>query len=127
MAEEKAILPEQQESKAEVKYLAEADVKLSNEERLLAFISKRSGQTIKLNDFLKSLYPLPVLGAPPLWKDQGNNKRLRVLLEKLQAEKKIEITANTHLRLGRPYFDNDQNPVTKYYDISTIILEAVIF
>ena len=130
MSEEQVSQPEQ--VKEEVKpsappYFPEADPNLSHEERVLAYISKRSGQTVKISDFLKSLYPLPVVGAPPLWKDQGNSRRLAALLDKLQSERKLTIIADAHKRLGNAYSADSSDPITKYYDISTISLEAVIF
>ena len=107
-------------------YLAEADTSLSFSERLDAFLAKKKGHTLRLNDFLKSLYPLPVMGAKPRWEDQGEMKRLRVLLDIYTSEGKIEVSNNLYRELGTFYYDGSANPVTKYHNLTTIILETKV-
>jgi len=108
-----------------IPYRKETDAKLSHEERILAFIDSRKGDgNVKLNDFLKSLYPIPKANMPAAWTDQGAMKRLRVLLEKMQQEGKIEIISNSHNRLGRPYYPDDTTLKTEYYHLGTVLLEC---
>lgn len=104
-------------------YRKEMDTKLSHEERILAYLESRSG-FVKINDFLKSLYPIPKQNSPVAWMDQGNMKRLRVLIEKMQAEGKIEISANSHDKLGRPYYPDDTTLKTAYYHLGTVVIEC---
>lgn len=60
----------------------EADASLSMEERIAAFVENRGGEVfVKLNDFLKSLYPLPRFNEPPVWLQQGSNKQIRVVTQ----------------------------------------------
>ena len=69
----------------------------TNEEKIVAFIESRTGgDTVRLNEFLKSLYPLPQRNEPPLWLNQGTSKQIKVLLSKMQADGLISIVNNTH-------------------------------
>lgn len=106
-------------------YRAETDATLSREERLVAFLKNRpTGEFIKINDFLKSTFQVTKPPAPPEWVQQGVSKTLRVALEKLQADGKIIINNNLHKRLGTHYYDSDVDPVTKYWNIGTLPIEA---
>jgi hypothetical protein len=110
----------------EVKYLLEADPKKSHEERIMAFLAKRSG-TFRFNDFLKSLYPLPVRGAQPEYENQMAAKRLRILLEKLVMNRVISITGDAHRKLGTFYYDgNDASQKTQYYGLNKVPLEVTV-
>ena len=50
----------------------------SDEQKLLNFIDTRgiSGD-IRLNDFLKSLFPMPKFNEPPVWTQQNTSKYLK--------------------------------------------------
>jgi hypothetical protein len=123
---QKIAIAEKVPEKVEKVYLAEADTSLPFTERLDAFLAKKKGTTVRLNDFLKSLYPIPVMGARPRWEDQGEMKRLRVLLDKYSAEGKVEVSNNLHQRLGTFYYGEAADPVTKYHNLATIILETKV-
>lgn len=112
--------------KVEKVYLAEADTSLPFSDRLDAFLAKKKGTTVRLNDFLKSLYPVPVMGARPRWEDQGEMKRLRVLLANYSATGKIEVSNNLYQQLGTFYYGESSDPVTKYHNLATIILETKV-
>ena len=51
---------------------------LSDEQKILNFMDTRgiSGD-IRLNDFLKSLFPIPKLNEPPVWTQQNTSKYLK--------------------------------------------------
>lgn len=104
-------------------YRKEMDVSLSHEDRILAYLESRSG-VVKLNDFLKSLYSAPKQNQPIAWMDQGNMKRLRILLEKMQAEGKIEIIANSHQKLGRAHYPDTTTLKTEYFHLGTAVVEC---
>lgn len=101
----------------------EMDTKLPFEQRIVAFLENRkTGDFIKLNDFLKFLYPQPEKNAPPLWMNQSTSKSLKVLLDKMQTAGKIIISNNQHRRLGTFFYSD--SPVTQYYNIGNLIIEA---
>ena len=106
-----------------------AIVELSNKElpvpdRILAYLKNRPATGfIKLNDFLKSLFPLPAVAAPPLWTVQHENKILKVILDKMQTDGLIVINNNQHKKLATHYYDGD-DPVTRYWNIGNTIIEA---
>lgn len=94
------------------------------EEKILAFLEERSkGNFIKLNDFLKSLYPLPKPNNPPLWATQLEGKRLRILLATMQAKGNLTLRNNCHLKLGSAYYEGEQQ-VLKHHTLATTIIEA---
>lgn len=88
------------------------------EERITDFLDSREGE-IKMNDFLKSLYPVPMYGVPPEYNSQGSSRYLRKVLEDLQAAGKVTIVNNAHRRLGEHYY-NDGNGQAAKHNISTI-------
>ncbi len=106
----------------------ELDPTKSHEERILSFLdSHKTGDFVKMNDFLKSLYPLAKPGIPPLFTDQRTMKQLKHLLLKLQSENKIVFPNNHFERLGKHYYDgNDVEQKTRYYNILNVPVEAKI-
>lgn len=99
------------------------EVGLSIEERVVKFIDERSnGKYIRLNDFLKSLYPIPVLGASPEWTKQGAMKVLKNLLEKLSNENRIIIPGNQHLKLGKNWYDGEAR--AQIYHLGNVNIEG---
>lgn len=89
------------------------------EERITEFLDSREGGEIKMNDFLKSLYPVPMYGVPPEYLSQGSSRYLRKVLEDLQAAGKVTVLNNAHRRLGEHYY-NDGTGVAAKHNISTI-------
>jgi hypothetical protein len=100
--------------------------KLSNEERVVKFLKEKgNGEFILLNDFLKSLYPVPKMGMKPAWLDRVESKKLKGLLTSLVASGQVEIEANRHSTLGGFYYDTqDPNQVTQYHNIATVQMRA---
>ena len=97
---------------------------LSDEQKILNFMDTRgiSGD-IRLNDFLKSLFPLPKLNEPPAWTQQNSSKYLKGLLDKMVREGKLVISGNTHLKLGQFYYHGD-SPQTKHHTLNTVNIVA---
>lgn len=100
----------------------EVEVSLSNEERIEAFIKDKKDY-IKLNDFLKSLYPIPKFNEPPVYSDKGEMKRLRVLLDNMQSHGKLQIKNNGHSKLGSHYYEGEQQ-YARFYHIGNLTIEA---
>lgn len=99
------------------------DLELSMEQKIINFIESRPSGEIRMNDFLKSMFPVPKFGEPPLWMNKGENKRLRLVLEDLQRKGYVNFISNTHLKLGQFYHDGDGQH-TKHYNLGTINLVA---
>lgn len=97
---------------------------LSMEEKIINFIDSREFGGIRINDFLKSLYPIQKGNTPPIWLQQAKSKELRVLLDKMQDEGKISIINNKHKLLGTHYYPDTTTMKTHYHNLNTVILEV---
>jgi hypothetical protein len=95
---------------------------LSKEERIVEFLSDKQ-DFVKLNDFLKSLYPVPKTNEPAQYLNLPDNKLLRKLLETMQAEGRIEIRNNAHRRLAERFYEGEQQ-VQRFHNLNTILIEA---
>jgi hypothetical protein len=105
-------------------YRKELDNNLPFDERIVAFLESRGKSgTIKLNDFLKSLYPLPKLNEPPKWNDQGEMKRLRVILDNMKSHRAIDFVNNQHSKLGQHYYEGEQQ-YARFHNLNTVTIEA---
>lgn len=101
--------------------------KLSHKERIIDFLESRRGAgKIKLNDFLKSLYPLPKVGEKPHFTDQGKMKRLKKDLIELRSEGEISFINDSFERLGKAHFPDDTSGKTHYYDVSNLTIEVEV-
>jgi len=130
----KVVEPELVAEKAEVtvtvseppKLPKEADKSLPMEERVAAYVESRGMVNwVKLNDFLKSLFPLPKYNEPPVWLEQGVNKQIRNMLNDMQAKGQITIQDNRHIRLGTPYYPDSTTLKTHYHNLNSVIIEAM--
>lgn len=91
---------------------------LSMEDKILNFIDSRPDGEIKMNDFLKSLYPLPKFNEPAVYLQQAKAKELKGVLAKLESEGKVSFVGNGHTKLGKFYYEGNDT-VTKYHNILT--------
>lgn len=98
-------------------------VELSKEERIINFMDTRSDGEVKMNDFLKSLYPLPTSSSPAAYLRQGESRSLRGLLTKMQQEGKILFADSQYRKLGDFYYV-DGDTETKYHNILTVQIVA---
>lgn len=96
---------------------------LSMEKKILNFIDSREGD-IKMNDFLKSLFGVPKLNEPPKWLNQGENKILRVTLDKMKKDGLINIQNDSHLLLGTFYYPDSATGKTHYHNLNTVHIVA---
>lgn len=90
------------------------DVVQTEEEKILSFIDSRSSGEIKLNPFLKSLYPLPSLAEPAKYLQMGESRRLRGLLDKMQSEGKIKLADDRYKSLGDGYYVGVEHKLAHY-------------
>jgi hypothetical protein len=102
----------------------EADRKLSHEKRILAFLEGRyTGDFIKLNDFLKSLYPIQKPPMPQLWTNQGAMRKLKQDLMAMKDRGEIVFSNNNHERLGDNYHVGEERR-RRDYNIGDLVIEA---
>jgi|SRR5882672_6386860 len=125
--EEPIVVAEKSIEVAAPVYNAAMDPKKSHKERIVAFLESRKGAgIIRLNYFLKSLYPLPKPNFPAEWTSQGAMKKLRHDLKELQAEGKIFFVSNHFERLSKAHFPDTTTGKTHYWDLSNLIIEVEI-
>lgn len=104
----------------------EMDTRLSYGVRIVHFLeSRKTGDFVKLNDFLKALYPIPKPGFPVEFTKPENMRFLRMTLKQLQESGKIQLSNNSFERLGKHYYEGS-NPETKYHNVLTLPIEAKI-
>jgi len=106
--------------------MPETDPNLSFEQRILAYLSKRKGQTVRINDFLKSLYPASKIpGLKPEWYQGHESKRLGRIIGKMAEDKIIEPINDLYKDLGTFYYEGE-DPRTKYHNLNTVIVEVKV-
>lgn len=99
--------------------------KLSTQERIVEFLRSRgTGQFIRINDFLKSLYPLPKNNEPVEWQKQTAMKSLKAILDGMVVKRDILVSNNSYLLLGKAYWPDDTTGVTHYHHLGTVNIEA---
>lgn len=103
---------------------AKLDESLSMEEKIVAFLEGKTG-FVKINDFIKSLYPLPKFNEPAQWLQQGVNRQLKNMLTNMQTEGKITVRDNRHILLGSAYYPDSTTLKTHYHNLNSVIIEAM--
>lgn len=89
------------------------------EEKIVAFIDNETGNRVKLNDFLKSLYKVPTFSEPAQWLHQSESKYLRSVLDNMNKNGLIVLENERYLLLGKSYYPMpDQRQ--KHYTIAEI-------
>ena len=84
--------------------------------------SKGEGEHL-LNDFIKSLFPIPKFNEPAIYLTQENSRYIRHVLENMQMEGKISIVNNLHRRLGAHWYEPETN-IAKRHNLSTVKIVA---
>jgi len=97
---------------------------LSMEEKLMKFLQARGSGYFKVNDFLKSLYPITKFNEQPNWLGQGESKRLRNMLETMRMNGQIKISNDMHRRLGTFHYPDTTTLKTDYYNLNNVPLEC---
>lgn len=93
---------------------------LPMEQKITNFLNSRESGEIKMNDFLKSLFPIPKFNEPPVWLNQGASKQLRVTLENMKKNGLINIMNDTHMKLGTFYYPDVTTLQTHYHNLNTV-------
>ena len=107
------------------KLLPEMDPTKSHQERIVAYLSSRKG-TVRLNDFLKSLYGIPQPGHPVPYTSQPVMKKLKHDLKALQEKGSVKFANDSFERLGKAHFPDQNSGKTHYWDITNTPIEVVI-
>lgn len=76
---------------------------LTMEDKIVKFLEGKN-DFVKMNDFLKSLYPIPTMQNPAKWMQQQVSKTLKGLLDSMVKDGVIKISGDKHLQLGKPYY-----------------------
>jgi hypothetical protein len=107
-------------------YRKELDATFSFEQRIMAYLATRNtSDYVRINDFLKSLYGVPVFNEPQKWSLQTESKKLRVTLENMRANGLFTVKDNAHMRLAAQYYEGEQQ-YTKHHTLNTISIEVKI-
>jgi|ERR1700743_1344316 len=123
--QESAVIPPRVETVAPIR--PEVDKSKTHKERIISFVEGKRGQgTIKLNDFLKSLYPLPKGNEPQQHLEQGNLRKLRQDIRELKAEGKLNLSNDSFEQLGNPHFPDQTTGKTHYKNLTDTPIEAIV-
>ena len=76
-----------------------------------------------LNDFLKSLFPIPKFNEPAIYLTQENSRYIRHVLENMQLECKINIVNDLHRKLGEHWYEPETG-IAKRHNLSTVKIVA---
>lgn len=93
------------------------------EEKIVKFIDSKGEGEHKLNDFLKSLFPIPKFNEPAQYIRQENSRYLRHLLDNMQSEGKISIVNNLHQRLGEHWYEEGTG-IAQRHNLNTVKIVA---
>ncbi len=102
----------------------ELESELSMEDKIASFLDGKGAGEIKMNDLLKSLFPVPKFNEPSIWQRQESSKQIKVLLEDMQSKGLLTIVNDTHRRLGTAYYPDHTTGKTHYYDLNNVIITA---
>ena len=84
--------------------------------------SKGEGEHL-LNDFIKSLFPIPKINEPAIYLTQENSRYIRHVLDNMQLESKISIVNNSHRKLGAHWYEEGTG-VAKKHNLLTVKIVA---
>lgn len=116
---EKPIIVEEVKAEVAQPIIASQDEsELTIEEKIVKFVNSRDGE-IKLNSFLKSLYPRPAFNEPEIYLRQGESKAIKQTIQKLIDRNEFAVKGDTHKLLGSFYY-TDGDTKTKYHNINTL-------
>ena len=76
-----------------------------------------------LNDFIKSLFPIPKFNEPAIYLTQENSRYIRHVLDNMQLESKISIVNNSHRKLGAHWYEEGTG-VAKKHNLLTVKIVA---
>jgi hypothetical protein len=88
------------------------------ENALLSFLKGKKGK-VKINDFLKSYFPVSKNNAANI----GNSRYVRGVLDNLHSQGKINIFNNSHDKLGDTYYPENNNNKSAQYNLDSTLIE----
>lgn len=91
-------------------------------QKILDFLKDKK-DFVRINDFIKSTYPLHKGNERPIWDNPRESKFIKSILEQLRKERAIEIKNNLHNELGSFYYWKD-DPKTRYHSLSSLNIEV---
>ena len=95
------------------------ETELSMEQKILNFLEDKTGE-VRMNDFLKSLFGVPMYNEPPKWANQGASKLMRSTLQNLVQNHSVSILNDLHMRLGTFYYPDSTTGKTEYHNLNTV-------
>lgn len=99
------------------------ETETTQEQKIIAFVESRGSGEVRLNEFIKSLYPPVNFANPPQYLELGENKRIRNMLAALVSEGHFAIQNDLHLRIASIYYDGDGKCL--HHNINTLPLVAI--
>ena len=97
---------------------------INYKEQIRSFVHEKGDKDfVKVNDFLKSLFPVPKQNEVPAWKNQQVSKQIRNAINDLRDTGDIELRNADHEKLGKFYYI-ENNSVTQHHDINSVDIFA---
>ena len=93
------------------------------EASILKYLDSKGEGDHLLNDFLKSLFPIPKFNEPAIYLTQENSRYIRHVLDNMQLESKISIVNNSHRKLGAHWYEEGTG-VAKKHNLLTVKIVA---
>ena len=93
------------------------------EASILKYLDSKGEGGHLLNDFLKSLFPIPKFNEPAIYLTQENSRYIRHVLDNMQLESKISIVNNSHRKLGAHWYEEGTG-VAKKHNLLTVKIVA---
>ena len=135
VSETPEILPEVTPATEPIKYVEERQPDIIQEESkevlvddtmeasILKYLDSKGEGEHLLNDFIKSLFPVPKFNEPAIYITQENSRYIRHVLENMQLECKINIVNDLHRKLGEHWYEPETG-IAKRHNLSTVKIVA---
>ncbi len=95
----------------------------TKEQKIINYIAGSKTQNVDLVPLLKSLYPIATHTDSATYRNQGEAKRLRILLEKMVGEGQITMLDDGYQKLGRHFYGEDTK--TQFHTLDSVKIIAV--
>lgn len=89
----------------------------TNSEKILDFVNGCEPGNYSMNEFLKSLYPKPINNEPPVYTNQHEAKKMRIILSELSDNKLVSFLDKNYMSLGRSFYEGEHQK-QKHYTIA---------
>ncbi len=95
----------------------------TKEQKIINYIAGSKTQSVDLVPLLKSLYPIASHTDSATYRNQGEAKRLRVMLERMVAERQITMLDDSYQKLGKHFYGEDTK--TQFHTLDSVKIIAV--